>query len=47
MIYSVSNTNACYEAAVAASLKPDFESKVILKDWYRDQGPNRVLTVMF
>lgn len=43
----LSNINACYEAAVIASLKPDFISKVILKDDYRDRGPNRVLSVMF
>jgi hypothetical protein len=39
--------HACYEAAVENTNKPSFAEEVILKDWYREQGPNRVNLVMF
>lgn len=54
MIYSVryfvglwfSNINAGFEAAVDATRQDSYMDRLILKDWYKEQGPNRVSCVV-
>lgn len=42
-----SNIHAGYEAAVFGSNCHNFGDHLILKDWYREQGPNRVNMILF
>lgn len=43
----MSSIHAGFEAAVYGSNQENFCDELILKDWYREQGPNRVNLVMF
>lgn len=40
-----SNPNSLYEAAVWDTAQNTFTEKLILKDWYKEQGPNRISCV--
>lgn len=47
MIYSLNNIDSVYESCVEASRAANFNDLVVLKDAYKEQGPNRIYNVMF